>query len=51
MYVICHVTSHYHLIERSCDFMGENSLCYVNLLIPHKQCDDGDVFSLSRDLL
>ena len=33
MYLICHVTSHDHLIERGCEFMGKNSLCYVTTLI------------------
>ena len=33
MYLICHVTSHDHLIERTCELMGRNSLCYVNMLI------------------
>ena len=29
MYLICHVTSDDHLIERACKLMGGNSLCYV----------------------
>ena len=29
MYLICHVTSDDHLIERACKRMGGNSLCYV----------------------
>ena len=33
MYLICHVTSHDHLIERACEFIGGNSLCYVTTLI------------------
>ena len=33
MYLMCHVTSHYHLTERSCEFMGGSSLCYVIILI------------------
>ena len=33
MYLICHVTSHDHLIERTCEFMGRISLCYVTTLI------------------
>ena len=33
MYLICHMTLHNHLIERACEFMGRNSLCYVTKLI------------------
>ena len=33
MYLICHVTSHDHFIERACEFIGGNSLCYVTTLI------------------
>ena len=33
MYLICHVTLHDHLIERACEFIGGNSLCYVTTLI------------------
>ena len=33
MYLICHVTSHDHLIERTCELLGRNSLCYVTKLI------------------
>ena len=29
MYLICHVTSHDHVIEGSCEFMGGNSLWYI----------------------
>ena len=33
MFLICHMTSPDHLIERACEFMGGNSLCYVTTLI------------------
>ena len=33
MYLICHVTSHEHLIEGSCEFMGGSSLQYITILI------------------
>ena len=33
MYLIYHVTSHGHLIERAYKFFGGNSLCYVTTLI------------------
>ena len=33
MYLICHVTSHDHLIEESCNFMGGEFLQYVTTLI------------------
>ena len=33
MYLICHMTSHGYLIERSCEFMGGSSLCYDSMLI------------------
>ena len=33
MYLICHVTSHDHLIERACKLMGWNSLCYAITVI------------------
>ena len=29
MYLICHVTSHDHLVERSCEFTGGSPLSYV----------------------
>ena len=32
MYLICHVTSSDHFIEKACKSMGENSLCYVMLI-------------------
>ena len=32
MYLICHVTSHDPLIERSCEFMDRSFLCYVTTL-------------------
>ena len=28
MYLICHVTSHDHLIDRACKFMGGSTLCH-----------------------
>ena len=45
MYLICHMTSHDHLIERACEFMGGSSLCYVTTLMTcdHKHCDGGDI--------
>ena len=33
MYLICYVTSHDHFIQRACEFIGGNSLCYVTTLI------------------
>ena len=33
MYLICHVTSHNHLIEGTCKFMGGSFLRYVTTLI------------------
>ena len=33
MYLIHHVMSHDHLIERSCKFMDGSSLCYVITMI------------------
>ena len=33
IYLVCHVTSHEHLIERAYEFMGGNSICYVTTLI------------------
>ena len=33
MYLIGQVTSRDHLTQRACEFMGENSLCYVTTLI------------------
>ena len=33
MYLICHVTSQDHLIERSYEIMVDSSLCYVTMLI------------------
>ena len=33
MYLICHVTSHDHLIERAYKCMGGSSLCYDTTLI------------------
>ena len=33
MYLIYHVTSHDHLIERSCEFMTQSSLWYVTAVI------------------
>ena len=33
MYLVCHVTSHDHLIERAYKFMGGSSLGYVTGLI------------------
>ena len=33
MYLICHVTSHDHLIEWTCELMGGSSLGYVTTLI------------------
>ena len=32
MYLLCHVTSHYHLIEGSCEFIGGTSLENVTIL-------------------
>ena len=33
MYVICHMTSQDHLIEKACEFTGGNSLRYITRLI------------------
>ena len=33
MFSNCHVTSHDHLIEGSCEFMGGSSLQYITTLI------------------
>ena len=33
MYLICHVTSGKHFIDRACEFMGGNSLCYITMPI------------------
>ena len=35
MYLVCHVTSHYHVIKRSCEFMGGSSSCYVIMVISY----------------
>ena len=32
MYLICHVTTHEHLIDGSCKFTGGSSLRYVTLI-------------------
>ena len=33
MDVICHMTSHDHLIEKACEFTGGNYLSYITTLI------------------
>lgn len=33
MYLICHLTSYGYLIQRACEFLGGNFLCYVTTLI------------------
>ena len=33
MDVICHMTSHDHLIEKACEFTGGNYLSYMTTLI------------------
>ena len=33
MYLICHLTSHEHIIKGSCEFMGRDSLQYDTTLI------------------
>ena len=32
MYLLCHMTAHYHLIEGSCEFIGGSSLENVPIL-------------------
>ena len=32
MYLICHVNSHDHLIEKTCEFMGVSCSRYVTML-------------------
>ena len=49
MYLICHVTSHDHLIERACTFFGWELfvLChYADKSCDHKYCDGGDIMFL-----
>ena len=47
MCFFCHVISHEHLIEGSCEFIGGSSLQYVtspDKFCDHKHCDSGDMF-------
>ena len=38
------MTLHNHRIERSCEFLGESSLCYLNKFCDHN--DGGDIMIL-----
>ena len=48
MYLICHVTSHDHVIEGSYKFIDGVSL---DKSCDQKHCDSGYDFNLSRDFL